>query len=90
MQAEEKLAKIFKALSHPTRIKIVKELLKEEKCVCKLLELTEFSQPNLSQHLKILEEAGIVVYRKVGANKYFRVSNEYVKLLLDNAEKMIQ
>ncbi len=89
MSVEEKLAKVFKALSHPIRIKIVQNLLSGEKCVCELLQFVEFSQPNLSQHLKILKEAGIVEHRKVGANMHYRIKNEYVKALLNIAETFI-
>lgn len=89
MPMEERLAKVFKALSHPIRIKIVQNLLIGEKCVCELLQFVEFSQPNLSQHLKILKEAGIVEHRKVGANMHYRIKNEYVKALLNIAETFI-
>ncbi len=89
MSVEEKLAKVFKALSHPIRIKIVQNLLSGEKCVCELLQFVEFSQPNLSQHLKILKEAGIVEHRKVGSNMHYRIKNEYVKALLNIAETFI-
>ncbi|AZT91365.1 ArsR family transcriptional regulator [Caldicellulosiruptor changbaiensis] len=89
MSMEERLAKVFKALSHPIRIKIVQNLLSGEKCVCELLQFVEFSQPNLSQHLKILKEAGLLEHRKVGANMHYRIKNEYVKDLLNMAEAFI-
>ncbi|WP_083943543.1 ArsR/SmtB family transcription factor [Caldicellulosiruptor naganoensis] len=85
---DEALAKVFKALSHPLRVKIVKILLDGEKCVCELNRLVEYSQPNLS-HLKILKDAGVVDTRKVGLNIHYRIKNEYVKLLLKDAEEIV-
>ncbi|WAM33713.1 ArsR/SmtB family transcription factor [Caldicellulosiruptor morganii] len=89
MVKDEALAKLFKALSHPLRIKIVKILLDGEKCVCELNQLVEYSQPNLSQHLKILKDAGVVETQKRGLNIHYRIKNEYVNILLKDAEKII-
>ena len=55
------LAKIFKALGHPTRIKIVKHLIKINSCVCgEIVNIFPFSQSTISQHLKLLKKSGIV------------------------------
>jgi len=57
----EPLAKIFKALGHPTRIKIVEHLIKINSCVCgEIVNIFPFSQSTISQHLKLLKESGIV------------------------------
>jgi ArsR family transcriptional regulator len=59
--------KIMKALSDPNRVKIVKLLQhKSGMCVCELKSLLHIAQPTVSKHLKILEEAGLVEYRKEG------------------------
>uniref|UniRef100_A0A7C5V5K6 ArsR family transcriptional regulator n=1 Tax=Caldicellulosiruptor owensensis TaxID=55205 RepID=A0A7C5V5K6_9FIRM len=89
MQMEEKLSKIFKALAHPIRIKIVEKLFEGEKCVCELSEFVEHSQPNLSQHLKILKEAGIVEHRKIGQNIHYKIKNDIVKNILSSAKNFI-
>ncbi|RUA07442.1 MAG: transcriptional regulator [Fusobacteria bacterium] len=74
--------KIFKALGHPVRLKIVKALLKKEVCVCQLLESTEFSQANLSQHLKVLHNAGLITKRKDGSFSHYSLTNpKIVKLI---------
>jgi DNA-binding transcriptional ArsR family regulator len=60
-QTELDLAEIAKALSHPVRIRILK-LLAEQAC-CFTVELTDIlpmSQPTISQHLKVLKEAGLI------------------------------
>lgn len=82
--------KIFKALAHPIRLKIVRTLRSGPLCVCVLNENVEFSQSNLSQHLKILKEAGILKSEKDGLRIIYSINNEEVKNLLDVAEKMIK
>jgi ArsR family transcriptional regulator len=60
------LVKIMKALSDPTRLKIVKMLQHKTLCVCEMQAALGHSQPNVSKHLKILQEAGLVESRKDG------------------------
>jgi DNA-binding transcriptional ArsR family regulator len=55
------LAKTFKALGHPTRIKILEHLLKIDSCFCgQIVDIFPFSQSTISQHLKLLKESGLV------------------------------
>lgn len=89
MDNQELSVKIFKALGHPIRYKIVKFLYNGPKCVCKLNEEIEFSQANLSQHLKILKEAGIVSCEKVGMNIHYRLSSDEIKNIIDSVDKFI-
>jgi ArsR family transcriptional regulator len=58
--------KVMKALSDPNRVKIVKLLQQKVMCVCELQAALKISQPSVSKHLKILEEAGLVDYHKDG------------------------
>ena len=90
MDEQEKSIKIFKALGHPIRYKIVKFLYDGPKCVCKLNEDIEFSQANLSQHLRILKEAGILSCEKVGMNTHYRISNKEIKNIIDSVEKLVK
>jgi len=57
--------KLLKALADETRLTIV-EFLKggKEKCVYEIIPVTGKSQPTVSQHLKILREAGVLKFRK--------------------------
>jgi len=60
MNKEEKLAKLSKALGHPHRLKIIK-LLNDLQCECmvgNIVDQLPISQATVSQHLKILKEAG--------------------------------
>ena len=57
----DQLAKIFKALGHPTRIKIIEHLNKIDTCICgDIVDIFPFSQSTISQHLKLLKASGLV------------------------------
>jgi len=84
---DELTVKVFKALGHPVRYKIMKDLCNGPKCACKLNEDINFSQANLSQHLKILKEAGLVKNEKVGLEVQYRLYNEDVKEIVGSVEK---
>ncbi|MEI6857312.1 metalloregulator ArsR/SmtB family transcription factor [Psychrilyobacter sp.] len=81
-------ARIFKALGHPLRLKILKKLVSGELCVCKLVDDTEFTQANLSQHLKILSNAGLIVKRKERNYSHYRISDDKTLNLLKNCEDL--
>ena len=57
----------FKALGHPVRLGIVLRLAEEpETCACDFAQVFDVSQPTISQHLKVLRDAGLVVTRRRG------------------------
>ncbi len=66
----EARAKIIKALSHPTRLFIIDELSKGQRCVCELTKMIGADMSTVSKHLSILKDAGIIGYDKRG-NKIF-------------------
>ena len=82
----KKFVKIMKALSDPNRVKILKLLQQRTMCVCEIHSVLAISQPAVSNHLKILSEAGLVKSRKEGLWVNYRLSsaaaNEYVPILL--------
>jgi ArsR family transcriptional regulator len=80
--------KILKALSDPTRLKIVELLKQGEICACKFVPLTKKAQPTVSQHLKTLENAGIVKSRKEGKMIFYSVTNPKIFDLIEIAKKM--
>lgn len=58
---QERLARLCKALGHPVRVRIVKLLLSVDTCVCgDIVERLPLAQSTVSQHLKVLKEAGLV------------------------------
>jgi ArsR family transcriptional regulator len=73
-QAEYKAqARIIKALAHPTRLFIVDELSRGERCVCELTDLIGVEMPTVSRHLSQLRNAGILEDEKRGAQVFYRL-----------------
>ncbi len=66
-------AKIIKALGHPTRLIIIDELAKGERCVCELTELAGSEMSTVSRHLAQLKEAGILEDDKRGVQVFYRL-----------------
>ncbi len=64
-------AKIFKALGHPSRLKMVEGLLDGELCVCELRKMVGSDISTVSKHLNILKEAGILQDERRGTNIYY-------------------
>ena len=56
--------KVMKALSDPSRVKILKTLEVKEMCVCEIQALLQLAQPTVSKHLRLLEHAGLVEKQK--------------------------
>ncbi len=68
--------KLLKALADETRIKIVQCLMGGERCACAIVPAVGKAQPTVSQHLKILEEAGILESRKKGVNIWYKIRSD--------------
>ena len=60
----EARAKILKAIAHPSRLFIVEELQKQERCVNELTEMIGADTSTVSKHLSVLKNAGLVVDEK--------------------------
>lgn len=59
--ADEELAALAKALAHPARVAILRQLADEGTCVCgQIVEALPLAQATVSQHLKVLKDAGFV------------------------------
>ena len=66
-------AEILKALAHPSRLMMVGELSRGERCVCELTKLVEADMSTVSKHLSLLRDAGIVDSRKQGVKVFYRL-----------------
>jgi len=74
--------KLLKALSDETRIKIIQCLMEGERCACAIVPAVGKAQPTVSQHLKILEEAGVLESRRKGVNVWYTIrSNQAIKIM---------
>jgi len=79
---EEYTAKIFKSLGHPIRLNIIKKLGEKKLCVSELKKDLEFSQPNLSQHLKLLRDSGVLITEKKGLNIIYQLKdNKFLQVI---------
>jgi ArsR family transcriptional regulator len=76
---------ILAALAHPNRIRIIELLRKDVMCNCELAPLLDLEQSNLSRHLKILVQAGVLTSWKDGLRVNFRVADDRVFKILDVA-----
>ena len=77
-QTHHSLARKFKVLGHPVRVRLLEDLMKRECCVGEIQKCLSVSQPNASQHLKILKEAGIVEARRERNRICYRIADKRV------------
>ncbi len=89
-QNEYKTRMILKALSDLTRFKILTFLKNGEKCVCEIVPISGVTQSAVSQHLKILREAGLLENRREGASIYYKIVDERIIKILDLIEEIIE
>ena len=86
----QKQAELFKALGHPSRLRMVIALGEGEKCVCELRELVGSDVSTVSKHLAIMRAAGLVESFKRGNFVYYRLLRGCVTTFircLEEAEK---
>lgn len=69
----EARAAIMKALAHATRLMMIEELSRGERCVCELRALAGCDLSTVSKHLALLKGAGIVQDEKRGKQVYYRL-----------------
>ncbi|BDQ34366.1 ArsR/SmtB family transcription factor [Pseudodesulfovibrio portus] len=69
----EERAKVVKALAHPSRLLMIDELSRGERCVCELRDLVGHDMSTVSKHLAVLRKAGIVIDDKRGKQTYYRL-----------------
>ncbi len=75
--------RIFFAISDPTRRQILDLLLRSERSVNDLVRPFRMSQPAISQHLRILREAGLVQVRRVGRERRYRLRGARLRAVYD-------
>jgi ArsR family transcriptional regulator len=69
----EARARIMKALAHPSRLFIVDELSRGERCVCELTDMIGADVSTVSKHLALLKNAGIVLDDRRGTQVFYRL-----------------
>lgn len=86
----EEMTKICKALSDPTRFKIFLFLNDRVSCVNAIVNFLQVSQPSVSQHLKILREAGLVKIEKRGYWVHYSSDKEKIENFLKDFSAMLK
>src|SRR2546423_6177520 len=81
--ALQMIADRFKVLAEPMRLKILHSLWDGELTVGEIIAATNALQANVSKHLGILQQAGIVNRRREGLNVYYRICDETVFALCE-------
>lgn len=79
----QKAARILKTLGHPDRIKIVEYLEDGEKTVGQIYRKLAMQQPIVSQHLKVMNDRGIVTYRQEGTRYFYSLANNFIIKILN-------
>jgi len=86
--------RVMKALSDPNRVKILKMLQHRVMCVCEIKAALDLAQPTVSRHLKVLENAGLVGYKKDGLWVNYHITDgdhsPYAANLLGNLRHWLQ
>jgi len=86
----ELIARRFRVLAEPTRIKLLDRLREGEASVNELSEQLGASQQNVSKHLAMLTEAGMLARRKEGNHVYYRIADEGVFALCEQVCGSVQ
>ena len=71
----ESVARYFSVLGEPTRLRILHALCKEEKCVNDIIKVTGLAQANVSRHLGLMYQAGMLSRRREGTQIYYKVAD---------------
>jgi ArsR family transcriptional regulator, arsenate/arsenite/antimonite-responsive transcriptional repressor len=90
IDAAEQLARVFKALGDPTRVRLLSLIAAHadaEACVCDLTDPVGLSQPTVSHHLKQLVEAGLITRQQRGKWAYYRVAHTALDALADTLRR---
>ena len=80
----------LKAISQPTRLKILYFLKDGEKCACEIFPKMGEDQSNISRHLNHLKDSGVLDSRREGVSVYYRIRDRRVFDLLSLVDGMIK
>ena len=86
----EARAKIIKALAHPSRLFIVEELQKKERCVGELAEMIGSDQSTISKHLSILKTEGLVLDERHGTTILYHLKCPCILNFIDCVEEVLE
>lgn len=76
----QRYAQMLKAMADPSRLKIIDLLSCGSLCACDILKHFDFTQPTLSHHMKVLQQAGIVAARREGKWQHYTLAPEFAEV----------
>lgn len=79
---------VFKALGNSTRLKILDSIKNKPRCICEIIPIAESSQPNVSHHIKILKNAGLISEHRTGTNILIKHSNKNIFEIIKMVKEM--
>ncbi|MGD0021639.1 MAG: metalloregulator ArsR/SmtB family transcription factor [Smithellaceae bacterium] len=85
----EARAKIIKAMAHPSRLFIIEELNKKERCVNELTKMIGADASTVSKHLSILKNAGLVADEKRGNSIFYSLRVPCIMEFMDCVEDVL-
>ncbi len=83
-------AQVLKAMAHPSRLYIVEELARQERCVCELTTMIGADMSTVSKHLSVLKQAGIVADEKRGSMVFYRLRVPCLGKLFESVESVLE
>ena len=85
------MAELFKVFGDSTRMKIISALLQDELCVGEIAEITNSTQSAISHQLRVLKQAKLVKFKKVGKTVYYSLDDDHIyqiyKLVKEHIEE---
>lgn len=78
-----KLSELFKIIGDPTRLRILWTLDQNEMCVCDIANVLNMTKSSISHQLSTLKNAGVVKYKKIGKEVYYKLDDEHITKLYE-------
>ena len=72
------MAELFKVFGDSTRMKIISALLQDELCVGEIAEITNSTQSAISHQLRVLKQAKLVKFKKIGKTVYYSLDDDHI------------
>lgn len=84
------LAEFFKVFADSTRMKIIYALIENELCVCDIANIVQTTQSAISHQLRILKQAKLVKFKKVGKVVYYSLDDEHIVQIVKKGREHIE
>lgn len=84
------LAEFFKVFADSTRMKIIYALMEQELCVCDIANIVQTTQSAISHQLRILKQAKLVKFKKVGKVVYYSLDDEHIAQIVMKGREHIE